>query len=115
MVHMFAEIIVDDNLAYVQGMAMGKRGDSAEVNWEEVAVGLGHLLITINLLVMKYRHEYRKIASIQLLGSQSEIHLKGKKRSYFVLNTRESERNFGEMLEVLLYEIYHLSEHILEL
>ena len=87
---MFAEIRVDDNLGFVQGMAMGKRGESAEVNWEEVAVGLGHLLITINLLVLKYKHQYRKIASIQLLGHQSIIRLKGKNRSYFVLNSRDS-------------------------
>jgi hypothetical protein len=29
--------------------------------WEEVAVGLGHLLIGLNLLVLKYSYEYKRI------------------------------------------------------
>jgi hypothetical protein len=28
------EIRVEDNLAYVQGMAIGRKGENAEISWE---------------------------------------------------------------------------------
>jgi hypothetical protein len=37
-------------------MAMGKRAEGIDISWEEVAIGLGHLLITLNLLAMKYTY-----------------------------------------------------------
>ena len=111
---MFADIKVDDNIAYIQGMAMGKRIESAEVSWEEVAVGLGHLLITLNLLVLKYSYEYRCISNVKLLGPQTELQVRGRKHKYSLVNSHSSERQFGEMLEALLCETHYLCEHILE-
>ena len=40
---------------------MGKRSEGVDINWEEVAVGLGHLLVSLNFLVMKYNYEYKII------------------------------------------------------
>lgn len=59
--HMFLDIKVDDNLAFVQGMAMGKRGENVDISWEEVSIGLGHLLIGLNFLGTKYSYEFKKI------------------------------------------------------
>lgn len=87
-VHMFMDIRVDDSLALIQGMAMGRRGESAEVSWEEVAVGLGHLLIGLNLLVLKYAYEYRKIQEVKLKGAQSEVWLRNKGKPYGVICTK---------------------------
>lgn len=55
-VHMFTNIVIDDNIALVQGMAMGKRSDGSDISWEEIAIGLGHLLITLNFLMQKYSY-----------------------------------------------------------
>ena len=60
-IHMFSDIVVEDNVAFVQGMAMGKRAEGIDISWEEVSVGLAHLLITLNFLAMKYTYPYKLI------------------------------------------------------
>jgi hypothetical protein len=32
--HLFLDIKVDDNCAYIQGMSMGKRSESTDISWE---------------------------------------------------------------------------------
>jgi hypothetical protein len=46
LIHLFSNIVIDDSVAYIQGMPMGKKAEGTEISWEEVAVGLGHLLIS---------------------------------------------------------------------
>ncbi len=41
--HMFTNIVIEDGVGFVQDLAMGKKGEGMEINWEEIAVGLGHL------------------------------------------------------------------------
>lgn len=86
--HLFTDIVIDDNVALVQGMAMGKKSEGVDVSWEEVAVGLGHLLLALNILTMKYTYDYRLIENIKFKGIQSEITLKSKKKRLFVWNTK---------------------------
>lgn len=80
MIHLFTNIVIDDNVAYIQGMPMGKKAEGIEISWEEVAVGLGHLLITLNFLVVKYGYEFKFIEKIRFNGMYSEIALKYKKK-----------------------------------
>ena len=95
---MFTDIVIDDNVALIQGMAMGKRSEGVDISWEEVAVGLGHLLITLNFLSMKYNYEYKLIEEIKLKGSSSEIILKNSKKRLFLWCQRDNEKLFGELL-----------------
>ncbi len=95
MIHKFIDIKVDDTLAYIQGMAMGRKAESSDISWEEVAIGLGHLLIAFNFLVIKYGYEYKKIEAIKFKGMQSELMLFGKKKAYGLINSKETERSFG--------------------
>ncbi len=97
-VHLFTDIVIDDNVALIQGMAIGKRSEGLDVSWEEVAVGLGHLLITLNLLAMKYSYGYRFIEEVKLRGANSEIVLKNSKKRVSVWAQRENERSMGELL-----------------
>lgn len=87
--HRFLDIRIDDTLGYVQGLAMGRR-EGTEINWEEIGVGLGHLLAGLSFLATKYCYEYRKVEEVVVRGGQSEVVGRGKKRSYSVLNTRET-------------------------
>jgi len=84
LVHLFTDILVEDSVAFVQGMAMGKRAEGVEINWEEVAVGLGHLLVSLNFLVMKYNYDYKLIESIKFNGMLSEIILKQRKKKLYL-------------------------------
>jgi hypothetical protein len=79
-----------------------------------MAVGIGHLLIGLHFLALKYTYEYRRIEEIVLKGSQSEVMLRGRKRACVPLWSREGERQFGDLMEALLVEIAFLCEHILE-
>lgn len=92
--HLFLDIRVDDSLGYVQGMAMGRRSEGAEVVWEEVAVGLGHLLVGLQFLALKYCYEYHRIDEIVLRGAQSEVILQGRKKACVPM-WREGDRQFG--------------------
>ncbi len=53
-IHIFTDIVIDDSLALVQGMAMGRKSENSEVSWQQVAIGLSHMLITLNFLALKY-------------------------------------------------------------
>lgn len=77
---------------------MGKRSEGVDVSWEEVAVGLGHLLLAMNILGLKYTYDYRLIESIKLKGIQSEIILKKQKKRLYVWNSKENEKQIGELL-----------------
>lgn len=90
LIHLFSNIVIDDSVAYIQGMSMGKKAEGAEISWEEVAVGLGHLLITLNFLVVKYAYEYKLIEKIRFNGMHSEITLKNKKKRLYLLYPKES-------------------------
>lgn len=74
--HVFVDIKVDDSLAYIQGMAMGKKGENVEISWEEVSIGLGHLLIGLNFLVLKYSYDFKKIEAVRTKGYTTHITLK---------------------------------------
>lgn len=87
-IHLFSDIVIDDNVALVQGMAMGKRAEGVDISWEEVAIGLGHLLITLNLLAMKYTYQYKLIEEIKFKGMLSEVILRKKKKRLCVLNSK---------------------------
>lgn len=86
--HLFTDIVIDDNVALIQGMAMGKRSEGVDISWEEVAIGLGHLLLTLNILALKYTYDYRLIETIKFKGIQSEITLKNKKKRLYVWNSK---------------------------
>lgn len=32
-IHLFTDIVIDDNLALVQGMAMGRKTENSDVSW----------------------------------------------------------------------------------
>lgn len=87
---MFTNIVIEDGVGFVQDLAMGKKGEGMDIQWEEIAVGLGHLLVTFNLLAIKYTYEYRYIEEIKLKGMMSEVVLKSKKKRLGVLNHREN-------------------------
>lgn len=48
---------------------MGKRNETADISWEEVNAGLGHLYLSFNFLISNYNYEMRIIQDIRLKGS----------------------------------------------
>ena len=85
MLHLFTDIVIDDSVAFVQGMAMGKKAEGVDISWEEVAVGLGHLLFSLNFLAIKYSYDYKLIEKIKFCGMNSEISLRSRKKKLYLL------------------------------
>ena len=60
-----------------------------------MAIGLGHLLMAVNFLVMKYNYEYKLIDSIKFEGMKSEIVLKNRRKKLYLIYHKEHEKVIG--------------------
>lgn len=62
LIHLFTGICVDDEMGYILNIPMGKY--SNEINWQEIAVGLGHIFIFFNYMTIKYAYTFKRIKDI---------------------------------------------------
>ncbi|CAK85676.1 unnamed protein product (macronuclear) [Paramecium tetraurelia] len=102
------KISVQDEVATINGLQIGKKGEQP-VDWDDISAGVGHLTLLLVYLMKKFMYTYQKIESIELNGSFSKIKIKDEyqntlctKTLNLYLNNKTSQKDEEEFSDAFL-------------
>ncbi|CAD8092544.1 unnamed protein product [Paramecium sonneborni] len=117
------KISVQDEVATINGLQIGKKGEQP-VDWDDISAGVGHLTLLLVYLMKKFKYQCQKIDSVELNGSFTKIKIKEEyqnamsiKTLNLYLNTKASQKDeeeFNDAFQQLYLEFQSFCKFLQE-